>query len=194
MVEDAPSLIAAVESVGYPAFVKSCELGYDGQNQWLLRDTSALDALNDQMDALPLVVEGAVHFDRELSLIAARSLSGEIAQYALAENRHREGILLLLRCPPTTCRRQRSQPPRSPILCWSTGPTWVCSPSNCLMRAESYASMSSLPVAHNSGHWSQNAGVTSQFTNHIRAITDTRPGATNPGQFVGMVNRSGEHL
>ena len=68
VVEDAQSLIAAVESVGYPAFVKSCELGYDGQNQWLLRDTAALDALADQMSALPpLIVEGAVQFD--LSLI-----------------------------------------------------------------------------------------------------------------------------
>ncbi|GIR69191.1 MAG: hypothetical protein CM15mP74_04420 [Halieaceae bacterium] len=49
------------------------------------------------------------------------------------------------------------------------------------------------PRVHNSGHWSQNAGVTSQFTNHIRAITDTRPGATDPGRSQAWSICSGEH-
>ena len=100
LVEDGPSLMAAVEALGCPAFVKSCEQGYDGQNQWLLRDPESLEALAAQMDSLPpLVVEGAVHFDRELSMIAARSVSGETALYPLAENRHREGILLTSEVP-----------------------------------------------------------------------------------------------
>jgi 5-(carboxyamino)imidazole ribonucleotide synthase len=100
LVEDGPSLITAVKALGYPAFVKSCEQGYDGQNQWLLRDPESLEALAAQMDSLPpLVVEGAVHFDRELSMIAARSVSGETALYPLAENRHREGILLTSEVP-----------------------------------------------------------------------------------------------
>ena len=53
------------ESRRLSAFVKSCEQGYDGQNQWHLKDSDALDALAQQMPSLPpLVVEGAVHFDR----------------------------------------------------------------------------------------------------------------------------------
>ena len=47
------------------------------------------------------------------------------------------------------------------------------------------------PRVHNSGHWSQDAGVTSQFSNHIRAITDTRPGNTQPALYAGMVNLLG---
>ena len=193
VVEDAPSLIAAVESVGYPAFVKSCELGYDGQNQWLLRDTAALDALADQMDALPpLVVEGAVHFDRELSLIAARSLSGEIALYPLAENRHREGILLTSEVPADNVQAatisQATEIAHTLLEHWS----YVGVLSIELFDESGKLRVNELaPRVHNSGHWSQNAGVTSQFTNHIRAITDTRPGATTPGQFAGMVNLLG---
>ena len=52
LVEDAPALIDAVNHVGYPAFVKSCEQGYDGQNQWHLRDDAALDALAAKMPTL----------------------------------------------------------------------------------------------------------------------------------------------
>ena len=112
LVEDGPSLITAVKALGYPAFVKSCEQGYDGQNQWLLRDPESLEALAAQMDSLPpLVVEGAVHFDRELSMIAARSVSGETALYPLAENRHREGILLTSEVPAAiSVRRPRHRP------------------------------------------------------------------------------------
>jgi 5-(carboxyamino)imidazole ribonucleotide synthase len=93
-------LIDAVESLGYPAFVKSCEQGYDGQNQWLIKDSQSLETLAASMDTLPdLVVEGRVDFDRELSLIAVRSSSGDIATYPLSENRHREGILLTSEVP-----------------------------------------------------------------------------------------------
>ena len=193
LVEDGPSLIAAVKALGYPAFVKSCEQGYDGQNQWLLRDTESLEALAAQMDCLPpLVVEGTVHFDRELSMIAARSVSGETALYPLAENRHREGILLTSEVPAANIseetQAQANHIARTLLEQWS----YVGVLSIELFDEEGKLRVNELaPRVHNSGHWSQDAGVTSQFSNHIRAITNTRPGNTRPALYSGMVNLLG---
>ena len=193
LVEDGPSLITAVEALGYPAFVKSCEQGYDGQNQWLLRDPESLEALAAQMDSLPpLVVEGAVHFDRELSMIAARSVSGETALYPLAENRHREGILLTSEVPAANINEetqaQAHHIARTLLEQWS----YVGVLSIELFDEGGKLRVNELaPRVHNSGHWSQDAGVTSQFSNHIRAITDTRPGNTRPALYAGMVNLLG---
>lgn len=198
LVEDAPALIDAVNNVGYPAFVKSCEQGYDGQNQWHLKDSAALDALAQQMPSLPpLVVEGAVHFDRELSLIAARSVSGDIALYPLAENRHREGILLTSEVPapnvPDSTLEQATQIAHTLLEHWS----YVGVLSIELFDVGGKLRVNELaPRVHNSGHWSQDAGVTSQFSNHIRAITDCRPGNPTPSGYAGMVNllgRSADH-
>ena len=198
LVEDAPALIDAVNNVGYPAFVKSCEQGYDGQNQWHLKDSAALDALAQQMPSLPpLVVEGAVHFDRELSLIAARSVSGDIALYPLAENRHREGILLTSEVPapnvPDSTLEQATQIAHRLLEHWS----YVGVLSIELFDEGGKLRVNELaPRVHNSGHWSQDAGVTSQFSNHIRAITDCRPGNPTPSGYAGMVNllgRSADH-
>ena len=184
--------------VGYPAFVKSCEQGYDGQNQWHLRDDAALDALAAKMPTLPpLVVEGAVHFDRELSLIAARSVSGDIALYPLAENRHREGILLTSEVPAPnvseTTLEQATQIAHTLLENWS----YVGVLSIELFDEDGKLRVNELaPRVHNSGHWSQDAGVTSQFSNHIRAITDCRPGTTQLADYAGMVNllgRSADH-
>ena len=193
LVEDASALIDAVNNVGYPAFVKSCEQGYDGQNQWHLKDAAALDDLAQQMPSLPpLVVEGAVHFDRELSLIAARSVSGDIALYPLAENRHREGILLRSEVPapnvPDSTLEQAMQIAYTLLEHWS----YIGVLSIELFDEGGKLRVNELaPRVHNSGHWSQDAGVTSQFRNHIRAITDCKPGSTELTEYAGMVNLLG---
>ena len=193
LVEHGAALIAAVEALGYPAFVKSCEQGYDGQNQWLLHDGAALETLAAQMDSLPpLVVEGAVHFDRELSIIAARSVSGDTVLYPLAENRHREGILLTSEVPAANIseetQAQANHIARTLLEQWS----YVGVLSIELFDEGGALRVNELaPRVHNSGHWSQDAGVTSQFSNHIRVITNTRPGNTRPALYSGMVNLLG---
>ena len=193
VVDSSDSLIDAVESLGYPAFVKSCEQGYDGQNQWLIQDSKALEALAGRMNELPdLVVEGRVDFDRELSLIAVRSIGGEIATYPLSENRHREGILLTSEVPAPhvsdATAAQAEAIAHSLLTHW--GYVGVLSielfDEDGVLRVNELA-----PRVHNSGHWSQDAGVTSQFANHLRAITGVAPGATHPAHYAGMLNLLG---
>jgi len=193
VVDNSETLIEAVEALGYPAFVKSCEQGYDGQNQWLIEDSEALEALAWRMNELPdLVVEGHVDFDRELSLIAVRSTGGAIATYPLSENRHREGVLLTSEVPAPdvsqTTKAQAETIAHSLLTHWS----YVGVLSIELFDEAGVLRVNELaPRVHNSGHWSQDAGVTSQFANHLRALTGVIPGATQPALFAGMLNLLG---
>ena len=193
VVTDAASLNEAVNTVGYPAFVKSCEQGYDGQNQWLLQDSAALTALAQQMPTLPaLVVEGAIRFDRELSLIVARSVSGDTVMYPLAENKHREGILLTSEVPAANISQQTQQQATDIAQRLLEHWSYVGVLSIELFDEAGVLRVNELaPRVHNSGHWSQDAGVTSQFSNHLRAITDRRPGNTIPAEYAGMINLLG---
>jgi 5-(carboxyamino)imidazole ribonucleotide synthase len=136
LVEDGPSLITAVKALGYPAFVKSCEQGYDGQNQWLLRDPESLEALAAQMDSLPpLVVEGAVHFDRELSMIVARPRSTRWPRIVTVK-----GFCLPRKYQrPTSVRRPRRRPTTLHAHCSSSGRMWACYLLSSLMREASFA-------------------------------------------------------
>jgi 5-(carboxyamino)imidazole ribonucleotide synthase len=193
VVDSPETLTDAVASLGYPAFVKSCEQGYDGQNQWLIKDEAALQALAEKMDSLPdLVVEGRVNFDRELSLIAVRSRSGDIATYPLAENRHREGILLTSEVPAPNVSEATAAQAEAIAHTLLTHWSYVGVLSIELFDEGGVLRVNELaPRVHNSGHWSQDAGVTSQFANHLRALTDVVPGATHPPHYAGMLNLLG---
>jgi len=193
VVDSPETLTDAVASLGYPAFVKSCEQGYDGQNQWLIKDETALQALAEKMDSLPdLVVEGRVNFDRELSLIAVRSRSGDIATYPLAENRHREGILLTSEVPAPNVSEATAAQAEAIAHTLLTHWSYVGVLSIELFDEGGVLRVNELaPRVHNSGHWSQDAGVTSQFANHLRALTDVVPGATHPPHYAGMLNLLG---
>lgn len=193
VVDSPETLTDAVASLGYPAFVKSCEQGYDGQNQWLIKDEAALQGLAEKMDSLPdLVVEGRVNFDRELSLIAVRSRSGDIATYPLAENRHREGILLTSEVPAPNVSEATAAQAEAIAHTLLTHWSYVGVLSIELFDEGGVLRVNELaPRVHNSGHWSQDAGVTSQFANHLRALTDVVPGATHPPHYAGMLNLLG---
>jgi 5-(carboxyamino)imidazole ribonucleotide synthase len=193
VVNDRKTLLDAMESLGYPAFVKSCEQGYDGQNQWLIKDRESLAVLAGNVDKLPdLIVEGRVNFDRELSLIAVRSSGGDIATYPLSENRHREGILLTSEVPAPNVGEatavQADAIAHTLLNHWS----YVGVLSIELFDEGGVLRVNELaPRVHNSGHWSQDAGVTSQFSNHLRALTGVVPGATHPTHYAGMLNLLG---
>ena len=195
LVNHAEELHAAIDTLGYPCFVKSCELGYDGQHQWLVTNAAELSALAEQIADLPeLVVEGAVRFDREMSLIAVRSANGEVTTYPLVENRHREGILLTSEAPadhvsPTT-QQQAIDIAERLLNHW--GYIGVLS-IELFDEAGALRVNELAPRVHNSGHWTQDAGVTSQFANHLRAITGQTPGHTLPGQVAGMLNLLGRN-
>src|SRR6202167_5818246 len=98
-VEDAGALVRAVAELGRPSILKTRRLGYDGQGQSLIREGSNVAAVHRTLGSAPMILEGFVTFEREVSVIAARSLEGEIAAFDLCENEHERHILARTRLP-----------------------------------------------------------------------------------------------
>lgn len=192
LVSPADDLAAAVAALGGAVFIKSCEDGYDGQNQWRISDVSELGEQLLAHDRPELVVEQKISFDRELSLIAARSCAGDTLFYPLTENRHKASILLSSLAPAPALDQQTQQQAEEI--------------ASRLLKAWDYVGVLAIeffdvggkllvnelaPRVHNSGHWTQNAGVCSQFENHLRTIAGQAPGQGNPARPSAMLNLLG---
>ena len=113
-----------LKSVGYPAVIKTRRMGYDGKGQWIAKSAEEFASLTLNLPKVPLIVERFVPFQRELSVLAARSRNGEIAIYPLVENHHRYGILRLSIAPAPHLREvSMSECWRSSFLS-ATGNCW----------------------------------------------------------------------
>ncbi|WP_457673814.1 5-(carboxyamino)imidazole ribonucleotide synthase [Thiolapillus sp.] len=189
-VHDLAGLEQAVGQVGLPAILKTRTLGYDGKGQQVIRPGDDLAAAWNAVGQVPCVLEGFVDFDREVSIIAVRSVSGELAFYPLAENVHQEGILRL-----STCLRDDSHQPLAEDYARR-----VLERLNYVgvlaieffQVGEHLLANEMAPRVHNSGHWTIEGAQTSQFENHLRAILDLPLGSTAPQGHAAMVNLIGE--
>ncbi|WP_333873422.1 5-(carboxyamino)imidazole ribonucleotide synthase [Methylobacter sp.] len=185
-VDSLESLQQAMTSIGYPAILKSRTQGYDGKGQSLLKSADDLTQAWELLQGVPAVVEAFVPFSREVSIIAVRSVSGEVAFYPLSENLHRGGILRISECRAGDPMQQQAE-------------TYVSR----LLEALDYVGVLALelfdvdgklvanefaPRVHNSGHWTIEGAETSQFENHLRAILDLPLGSTAPVGNAAMVN------
>lgn len=169
-IDDAASLQTAVQTIGLPAVLKTRREGYDGKGQRVLRQAGEAEVAWAAMGEMPAVLESWVGFRRELSLLAVRSLHGELVFYPLVENEHRDGILQLSKVPAAAsealqplaegyARRVLERLDYIGVLALE------------LFDTEQGLLASELaPRVHNSGHWSIEGAVTSQFENHLRAI------------------------
>lgn len=173
-------------SIAYPAILKSRTQGYDGKGQSVLRSADDLSAAWEVLQGVPAIVEAFVPFDREISIVAVRSVSGDIAFYPVAENVHRGGILRV----STALDNDAMQ---------STAQNYATR----LLEALDYVGVLALelfevngtllvnefaPRVHNSGHWTIEGAETSQFENHLRAIAGLPLGATRLVGYSAMVN------
>src|SRR5262249_25789487 len=98
-VDSLADLRQAVQTIGLPAVLKTRRLGYDGKGQVVLQRTSDIDLAWRRLGGVPLVLEGFISFEREVSQIAVRGPDGTVALYPLVENHHRDGILRLTLAP-----------------------------------------------------------------------------------------------
>ncbi|WP_456372998.1 5-(carboxyamino)imidazole ribonucleotide synthase [Thiolapillus sp.] len=188
-VHDLASLQQAVNSLGLPAILKTRTLGYDGKGQQVIRPGDDLAAAWDAIGAVPAILEGLVKFDREVSIIAVRSVSGELAFYPLAENRHQEGIL-----HQSICLREDSHQPLAQDYARRVlerldyvGVLAI----EFFQVGEHLLANEMAPRVHNSGHWSIEGAETSQFENHLRAILDLPLGSASPVGHAAMLNLIG---
>jgi 5-(carboxyamino)imidazole ribonucleotide synthase len=185
-VDSLDDLRQAVSEFGLPAILKTRTLGYDGKGQAMLRTKSDMDAAWEAMGSMPLILEGFARFHRELSIIAARGRDGEIRFYPLSETHHRDGILHTARNLRDDSRQEQAES-YSRRLMENLGYVGV-------MALELFDTDDGLmaneiaPRVHNSGHWSIEGSITSQFENHLRAIAGLPLGSTVSTGYTTMIN------
>ncbi|MBZ0116192.1 MAG: 5-(carboxyamino)imidazole ribonucleotide synthase [Sandaracinaceae bacterium] len=191
-VDGAGAMDEAVRAIGLPAVLKTRRLGYDGKGQRVLRKPIDVEGAYTGLGGGELLLEGFVDFRRELSIVAVRSLDGEVAFYPLVENRHEGGILRMTRAPAPHVTTEASERARSY--------------ARALLDALDYVGVIALelfddgagllaneiaPRVHNSGHWTIEGAETSQFENHLRAICGMALGSTEARGECAMINLIG---
>ncbi len=174
---------------GFPAVLKTRRMGYDGKGQKIIRSETELG--NEPLDGM--ILEQYVTFDRELSMIAARNRSGEMKFYSLVENHHRDGILRLSLVTGNISPELQRQAEEYITRLMTTLDYVGVLAIEFFDKGGRLLANEMAPRVHNSGHWTIEGAVTSQFENHIRAVTDAPLGSTSPLGVCAMVNLIG-HL
>ncbi|WP_159537474.1 5-(carboxyamino)imidazole ribonucleotide synthase [Aeromicrobium sp. 9AM] len=176
-------------SFGFPAVVKTTRGGYDGKGVWVVR--SAADADEAFASGRSLLAEELVDFRRELSALVARSPSGEVRAYPVVESRQANGVCAEVIAPAPDLdagldAEARAMAERIATELDVTGILAV----ELFETADGRLLVNELAMRpHNTGHWSIDGAVTSQFENHLRAVLDLPLGSTEARTpFSVMVN------
>jgi 5-(carboxyamino)imidazole ribonucleotide synthase len=179
----------SLAQTGLPALVKSRRLGYDGKGQRRVE-------VDEQLGGHELAEE-IIPFERELSIIAVRGGDGETLFWPLSENVHRDGILRVSRAPAVDAPQAEAEELTGRLLD-ELGYVGVLALE--LFEVEGTLLANEFaPRVHNTGHWTIDGAVTSQFENHLRAILGLPLGPTKAISPTMMLNLVGgvppiEHL
>lgn len=203
-VDDAGALARAVAQIGRPSILKTRRFGYDGKGQVLLREGADLAVTFRTLGGMPAILEAIVPFEKEISVVAARSPTGEFAAYDVCENIHENHILKSTRVPA-------GLPPETVSEAVRIARTIVDALDYCgVIAVELFAVAESsgrcelcvneiAPRVHNSGHWTLDGAATSQFEQHVRAVAGWPLGAASrigapDSQQIEMVNLIGDDV
>lgn len=196
-IKSAAELKEAVIKFGTPCVLKTATGGYDGKGQWVIR---SLDEVEEAYETLSrakteLVLEQFIHFDKELSVIAARSPRGEVKAFPAAENIHVHNILHQSIVPariPADVQQEAEK--LATQIAESLGVIGLIAVELFLTKDGQLYVNELAPRPHNSGHYTMEACRTSQFEQHVRAICNLPLGSTELLSPVVMVNLLGEHI
>lgn len=185
-------LDAALKEIGAPAILKTRRFGYDGRGQ--IRLASAADAAGayERLGA-PGILEGVCAFEREVSIIAARGAEGAIAYYDICENEHAGGILSRTRVPArvdAAVEAAAREAARGVLEAFAY--VGVLTIEFFVMPGGRLVANEMAPRVHNSGHWTIEGALTSQFEQHIRAVAGWPLGPTARVCDVEMENLIGD--
>jgi len=187
---------SAVEQVGLPIVLKTRRYGYDGKGQAWIRSEGEAESAWDAIAHEPAVAESGVDFRAEFSVIVARWSDGRHAFWQSPDNVHREGILRVSTIPCSDFAALQVAEAREAALRIAEALNHVG-----VLTVEFFASESGpvvneiAPRVHNSGHWTIEGAVTSQFEQHIRAICGLPPGSTElAGARATMENLIGDEV
>jgi 5-(carboxyamino)imidazole ribonucleotide synthase len=192
-VSDQASLESAVAEIGMPAILKTRFFGYDGKGQARLKTDADVATAWDAIGAQPAILEGFVDFEAEFSILMCRAADGECAFWDPATNVHRDGILATSTVPPEGLVAAQAQ--EALAIARKAGDALG---HVGVLTLEFFAAADGpvfnemAPRVHNSGHWTIEGALTSQFENHIRAACGLPLGDTGlVGRRVSMTNLIG---
>ena len=197
-VSSAASLRAAIAQIGLPAVLKTRRFGYDGKGQTIIREGDDVIRAWADLGTKSAILEAFVPFEREISVIAARSADGEVRCYDVTENEHRDHILRVSRAPaPITDELAAQARGIAETIATSLDYVGVLGVEMFVVPGERGPTLlvnEIAPRVHNSGHWTLDGASVSQFEQHIRAIAGwplAKPVRHGP---VTMTNLIGEEI
>jgi 5-(carboxyamino)imidazole ribonucleotide synthase len=192
-VKSKQELQTAVTELGLPAVLKTTRLGYDGKGQFVVRSANDIDSAWEQLGSSPLILEEFVSFEREVSQILVRDQQGLLQFYPLCENVHKNGVLYSTTLPAhdSNSLSKLAQQHASTIAeeLQYVGVLAI----EFFVRGNELLFNEMAPRVHNSGHWSIEGAVTSQFENHVRAVAGLPLGSTElrgPSKMFNLLGRA----
>ena len=180
-------LIQATKKIGLPGVLKTRRLGYDGKGQYVLREAADIDAAWQAIGGAGLIYEKFQEFSRELSLVGARTASGQAVFYPLSCNTHGGGILRYSIAPFADARLEHRARGYLQRVMNALDYIGVLTIEFFVVQGRLVANEMA-PRVHNSGHWTIEGCVTSQFENHLRAVCDMPLGSTRALGHTAMIN------
>ena len=192
------TLRAAISRIGLPAVIKTRRFGYDGKGQAMIREGDNTDHIWEELGTKSAILEAFIPFEREISVIAARSASGEVECFDVTENEHRDHILKISRAPAAISDALAAQA-RDVAGKIATALDYVG-----VLAVEMFVLVDDTgpkilvneiaPRVHNSGHWTLDGASISQFEQHIRAIAGWPLGKPVRHGPVTMTNLIGDEI
>jgi 5-(carboxyamino)imidazole ribonucleotide synthase len=194
-----PQLVAAITQIGLPAVLKTRRLGYDGKGQFKLRKPSDAAAAWRAVGEVPCILERFVDFEREVSVVAARTHDGEVECFDVTENEHRDHILKISRAPANVPALVAADAHRiATTIADAFDYVGVLGVEMFVVRRGRALVLlvnEIAPRVHNSGHWTIDGATVSQFEQHIRAIAGWplgKPVRLGQATMVNLIGREAD--
>jgi len=190
LVSSSAELGTALDRIGTPAVLKTRRLGYDGKGQAAIRDPGLASDAWRAVGEVPSILEVSVPFDAEVSLVGARGMDGATSFYPLAANEHRDGILRASRPLADAPQLQARAEAHGKALMQELDYVGVLA-IEFFRTGEHLLGNEFAPRVHNTGHWTIEGAETSQFEQHLRAVTGLPLGSSATFGSSAMANLIG---
>ncbi|PFP30552.1 5-(carboxyamino)imidazole ribonucleotide synthase [Bacillus sp. AFS073361] len=187
----------AIDRMGFPYIMKTATGGYDGKGQWVIKSREDIPIAIEawQNAGMDMIIEQFIPFCKELSVIVARNIQGQTKTFPAAENIHINNILHQSLVPARISDEQRIQAETEALKIADSLQVVGLIAIEMFLTNDGEIIVNELaPRPHNSGHYSMDACITSQFEQHIRAICGLPLGDTTLLSPIIMVNILGQHV
>jgi 5-(carboxyamino)imidazole ribonucleotide synthase len=197
-VSSAAGLHTAIARIGLPAVIKTRRFGYDGKGQAIIREGDDPDTVWANLGTKSAILESFIPFEREVSVIAARSANGHVECFDVTENEHRNHILKISRVPAEIPDALAAQARGiAETIANALNYVGVLAVEMFVVQGDGGPSVlvnEIAPRVHNSGHWTLDGASISQFEQHIRAIAGWPLGKPVRHGPVTMTNLIGDDI